>query len=289
MNRRRLAKDATFQEDYWYNTSEVQPEFPGLDIYAFCHSLLMPRWSQNAGTTFNYIMASLILSGKEEIYDEFGKKSFRHVGFFAITDLNEAKRTLIHQNETLERYFVLFHVNRLLHRTLAELFPSGLPKFSAPFPQKLRHCFEDIRRVLRKKGPTDSHLLSAMGFKLLTEAASQEKSLAHVPLPLTLALRFLDSNFSKPDCSRTSVANAARVNVVTLGKLFREHLRTSINRYLTDLRIEKARQLLEFTSESIGNISERCGFAYAYYFDRVFRATVGMTPLKYRKQAKKPK
>ncbi|MBQ6473065.1 MAG: helix-turn-helix transcriptional regulator [Victivallales bacterium] len=287
MNRRRRSQDLTYQEDYWYNTSEVPPEFPGLNLHALCHSFLMPQWSQSANVTYNYIMASLILSGKEEAYDEYGKRILRHVGFFSITDLNEAKNTLIRQSETLERYFVLFHVNRLLRQTLAELFPSGLPKFVAPSPQKLRRCFEDIRRVLRKKGTTDNQLLSAMGFKLLTEAASQEKSMRHVPLPLTLALRYLDSNFFKPDCSRDDIARAAQVSAVTLGKLFREHLHTSINRYLTALRIEKAKQLLEFSSETVNSISAKCGYAWAYYFAKCFEEAVGMTPLQYRKERRR--
>ena len=284
MNRRRRSQDLTYNEDYWYNTSEVPPDFPGLHLHAFCHSFLMPKWSQSVNVTYNYIMASLILSGKEEAYDEYGKRILRHVGFFSITDLNEAKGTLIRQSETLERYFVLFHVNRLLRQTLAELFPSGLPKFVAPFPQRIRHCFEDIRRVLRKKGATDNQLLSAMGFKLLTEAASQEKSMSHVPLPLTLALRYLDNNFFKPDCSRDDIAQAARVSAVTLGKLFREHLHTSINRYLSALRTEKVKQLLEFSSETVNSISAKCGYVWAYYFAKCFKEATGMTPLQYRKE-----
>ena len=288
MNRKRRAQAENFQEDYWYNTSEFQPDFPGVHIRAFCHSLLMPNWRSTIGKTYNYIMASLILSGKEEIIDENGSKRQRNVGFFSICDLNETKNSFVwQQTETLERYFVLFHVNRLLRKILAELFPSGMPQFIAPQPMKIRRCFEDIRRILRKQGTTDNHLLNAFGFKLLTEAATQEKSLNHFPLPLTVAQRYIDNNFFKQECTRTKIAQAAGVSAVTIGKLFRAHLGTTVNHYLTSLRIEKARQLLEFSETPISSVATQCGFSYSYYFGRIFREATGMTPLEYRRHCHK--
>lgn len=50
------------------------------------------------------------------------------------------------------------------------------------------------------------------------------------------------------------------------------------------LRISKAKSLLRFSSETIENISSRCGFNETNYFIRIFKASEGMTPLAYRKK-----
>ena len=60
--------------------------------------------------------------------------------------------------------------------------------------------------------------------------------------------------------------------------------------YLTDLRIDRARQLLALpTCESIETISVKCGFRDSFYFSTCFKKHTGLSPLQYRKtnQAKR--
>ncbi|MBR6385713.1 MAG: helix-turn-helix domain-containing protein [Ruminococcus sp.] len=49
-------------------------------------------------------------------------------------------------------------------------------------------------------------------------------------------------------------------------------------------RIEKAKYLLSFTSSSIAEISEQCGYSDANHFMRQFRERIGFTALEYRKK-----
>jgi YesN/AraC family two-component response regulator len=52
-------------------------------------------------------------------------------------------------------------------------------------------------------------------------------------------------------------------------------------------KIEKAKQLLEKSNVGIATIAEETGFSDANYFIRVFKAEVGVTPLRYRKELRK--
>ena len=196
--------------------------------------------------------------------------------------MNQSHPKTYRRRHPLERYFVLLHVNRFLRDLLVRLFPAGLSHGQAPNPARLKRCFEDIRKVLRKPGETDNVLLGAMGFRLLCEAAEQFAPSPGLPDTLNRALTHIDNRFCDPDLNRAEIAKAAGTSVVTLGKQFREHLHTTINHYITGLRLEKAVHLLEHTDLPVEAVSGQCGFTYAYYFARVFCQRYGRTPAKYR-------
>lgn len=58
-------------------------------------------------------------------------------------------------------------------------------------------------------------------------------------------------------------------------------------RYLTEVRIEIGRRLLEETSLNVTEIAGRVGFSDGSYFARQFRAYTGMSPLEYRREGRR--
>lgn len=58
----------------------------------------------------------------------------------------------------------------------------------------------------------------------------------------------------------------------------------TINEYLEQLRISKAKELLRFTEKGIGEIGSLCGFTDSHYFSRVFMKVEGISPREYRKR-----
>jgi two-component system response regulator YesN len=49
------------------------------------------------------------------------------------------------------------------------------------------------------------------------------------------------------------------------------------------IRIDRAKELLDFTDKSIAEIAEASGFSNQNYFTRTFKKITGMTPSHYRK------
>ena len=54
--------------------------------------------------------------------------------------------------------------------------------------------------------------------------------------------------------------------------------------YITEVRMEKAREHLKDTDLSVIEIAENVGYEDSQYFFRVFKKTTGVTPLQYRQQ-----
>lgn len=66
--------------------------------------------------------------------------------------------------------------------------------------------------------------------------------------------------------------------------LFKKTVGVTINRFLTDTRLENARRLLESTEDSLEQIARACGYANAKYFGRAFKAAFKQSPGEYRQQ-----
>ena len=282
--KKKVSRSPDYQEEYLLNNSEFHREFPGIRVHSFCHSRIYPRWRPN-DVSRPYIMLSMIISGGENFLSADGDRVLRRADHFSIHDLNNTQggKTYL-QKEMLERYFVLLEVTGFLREILQSLFPDGLPQFLPPRPERLKRGFEDIRRVLRKKGETDNALLGAMVFRLLCEAAGQLSPPSLRPAALESALRYIDNGFVRAQLTRREIASAAGVSPAALGKMFRTYLHTTVNHYVTELRLEQARRLLTKTRESVTEIAARCGFSQTAYFIRVFRERTGVRPLAYRKQ-----
>ncbi len=66
----------------------------------------------------------------------------------------------------------------------------------------------------------------------------------------------------------------------------RDFTQTTTHRYLLNFRLKKSLELLTNTTLTISAISEKCGFASAYYFSYSFKAEFGKTPSEYRRMQK---
>ncbi len=82
---------------------------------------------------------------------------------------------------------------------------------------------------------------------------------------------------------------AARCNISRsrFTHLFTETMGISPRRMQTELRIEKARELLAYSDLTVAEIAEQCGYGDPLYFSRIFAGTVGVSPSHFRKGFKR--
>ena len=67
-------------------------------------------------------------------------------------------------------------------------------------------------------------------------------------------------------------------------ELFKKEFSLSPVRYVTKVRIDRAKELLVSGRHTVTEISELCGFENVYYFSSVFKKAVGVSPSEYTKR-----
>ena len=69
-----------------------------------------------------------------------------------------------------------------------------------------------------------------------------------------------------------------------ISRYFKEHFHITLSQYITHLRLEHAKQLLQDTDTPVTEVAMQSGYQNVSYFIRSFKKTYGVSPLKYRKK-----
>ncbi len=80
------------------------------------------------------------------------------------------------------------------------------------------------------------------------------------------------------------LAQKSRLSPSRIHELFREYLQSSPHKYLLQLRMGIARELLTMTTRSIKEVSYDAGFSNPEHFNRAFKSKHGLTPGEYREK-----
>ena len=96
------------------------------------------------------------------------------------------------------------------------------------------------------------------------------------------AIEFIESNYSN-QISLADIAHAAHLSISRLAHLFKEQLGMTMVDYISQTRIEKARQLLLYTSKTAAEVCFEVGYNNKSYFTRIFRKYTSLTPQQFRK------
>lgn len=100
---------------------------------------------------------------------------------------------------------------------------------------------------------------------------------------LKTAVDFIDSHYMEEDMSLNKAANAANVSANHFSALFSQNMGQTFIEYLTNLRMNKAKEYLRCTGMRSSEIAGEIGYKDAHYFSYLFKKTQGMTPSDYRK------
>jgi len=89
--------------------------------------------------------------------------------------------------------------------------------------------------------------------------------------------RLMEQNLEEP-LERAELAKAVGLSTRQLERLFRKYLHRSPARYYVELRLDRARRLLQQTNIPIIDVALACGFVSASHFSKCYRDFFGKTP-----------
>ncbi len=91
-------------------------------------------------------------------------------------------------------------------------------------------------------------------------------------------------NHLREEMSVAEIARAASISESECIRCFRNTIGVTPIKYVRQLRLQRAAELLKTTDKKIVEIGEECGFQEMSYFSRVFREQFSRTPSQYRIQ-----
>ena len=116
----------------------------------------------------------------------------------------------------------------------------------------------------------------------LYEKRKTEEQDAQEERTITGIIRYLQEHLDK-EISLNILADEFHLSSQYISQLFKSEIGVNFLAYLTSIRMERAKKLLLATSLSIGEISEKCGYADYRVFTKAFKKEEGSTPSQYRR------
>lgn len=179
--------------------------------------------------------------------------------------LREAGLTLLEAKRTMGHFGLFFRSELLLaHKRssgdghpLPALSSSGIDGLILEWKQYLR---EEIRNVAGSRAPRNKRVVEEV-------------------------MALIHGSFGDPGLNLQQLAEHCGLNPPYLSKIFREVMGKPITQYMSEYRLDKARQLLvSEDAPRIADIAEQCGFADYPYFSKIFKKAYGVSPVEYKEK-----
>jgi two-component system response regulator YesN len=95
---------------------------------------------------------------------------------------------------------------------------------------------------------------------------------------------FIEHHYANPDLSLHEVAAQANLSPSHFSVVFSQEAGQTFKEYLTEIRINKAKELLRMTSLRSADIAYQVGYNDPHYFSSVFKKNTGLSPIEFRSQ-----
>ncbi|MDK2964684.1 MULTISPECIES: helix-turn-helix transcriptional regulator [Lacrimispora] len=121
-------------------------------------------------------------------------------------------------------------------------------------------------------------------YRVVCKGVGDKKKLKDTSVITASIASYIDINYGDKNLSLTSVADIFGISEPYLSSIFKQSLGINFSTYVEGVRIEKAKEFLEKTNLSIGEISDHVGYGSANSFCRAFKRVMGSSASEYRKK-----
>ena len=95
---------------------------------------------------------------------------------------------------------------------------------------------------------------------------------------------FIQEHYPDSDLNIGQLCKELSISTSYFSVIFKKHTGKTFLEYLTEKRMEKAKELLRTTHLKTYEVAEKVGYQDPHYFSLLFRKTVGLTPTAYRSE-----
>lgn len=177
------------------------------------------------------------------------------------------KNTRLFQNSVKDLYYKLF----LSVEAAQKHCQISQNQDSDSIADTIDKCFTflDLHRALKKQTET---------FFEASQETTQEAPTIH------LIKNYISQNYMNDTLSVKDISEHVFLSTSYVCTFFKNETGQTLNQYLTEYRMEKAKQLLKDARYRISDISSKVGYSDGNYFGKSFKKHCGLSPSEYREQ-----
>lgn len=124
------------------------------------------------------------------------------------------------------------------------------------------------------------HWLNEVCEQALRDVAKTRKDLTRSQM--LEAVDFIQRHYEDPELSIKTVCSRIFISTSYFSALFKTHTGRTFVEYVTEVRMEKAKELLKHSSMKTYEIAAKTGYQDPQYFSVLFKKHTGDTPTEYR-------
>ena len=153
----------------------------------------------------------------------------------------------------------------------------------------------DIEQVIPELNAIDTQLTGITNFDQLRNQARKIVSRAlalrdskpgsQYAEMIHQAKKFIESQYTDPELSLNAVAAQVHLSSNHFSVIFSQETHQTFKEYLTELRINKAKELLRTTAARTADIAYQVGYNDPHYFSAAFKKKTGLSPTEFRAEA----
>jgi len=168
-----------------------------------------------------------------------------------------------------------------------EIFTHGLCELMPKETERISLLFLKAHEVYLSKAPLWKLEMKAILNELLViffKAYNYKDIKRSIPSLARNAADIITKNVTDKNLSVSEIAKSLYVSPEHLIRTFRDAYGETPKQYITNLRLQRASELLKSTQSPIAEIAETSGFSSVFHFNKTFKTHFDMTPSQFRKQ-----
>jgi AraC-like DNA-binding protein len=176
--------------------------------------------------------------------------------------------------------------NKLMNRPLYTIGSIELPKkmktgSNIAYVETLNRMYEHfIKKEFAYEIDLKCDMLTILKLILYDLKSSILKNMNQNEDSLTAIYQYVVENYSEPFCFE-AICHMYGYSYSNFRKLFKQKTGKSPNTFLTDLRLNKAAELLGTGEHTVSEVADMVGYQDSCYFSRLFKSKKGIAPSNY--------
>ncbi|MFI3268941.1 MAG: AraC family transcriptional regulator [Rikenellaceae bacterium] len=173
-------------------------------------------------------------------------------------------------------------------------YPTTIDECDTSRKEERIDLFEEVFQTLNREGANSdidaihyanccfAHFLATLKYIAIYRSVRSERESSYGDKMVHRLIHYMNENVDRPLTNR-DFAEFVSLSESYLYRCFRREMGVAPFNYFLSLKIKKAAQLLTETNLLVKQISQKLGFSDPFYFSKLFRKSMGESPLEYRK------